>query len=172
MLLLEVYKHECVLNALLQSRLMAYKDASKLAGGYATAGTKSLAPDMAAQLAKVRHHAMAMNLFSFATLTCVVSSSSPLVSELLAHHTQMLCCLQTIAIWSLCPQARQEVLQLLVQLRTGDCSQPTCPAHEALQQIKALQQQHAQLLELQRPHLQAATMFKQPPVAAAAQVGG
>jgi hypothetical protein len=37
----------------LQSRLMAYKDASKLAGGYATAGTKSLAPDMAAHLTQV-----------------------------------------------------------------------------------------------------------------------
>lgn len=47
---------ECVF-ILLQSRLMAYKDASKLAGGYAAAGTKSLAPDMAAQLAKVRHYA-------------------------------------------------------------------------------------------------------------------
>lgn len=44
-------------DALLQSRLMAYKDSSKLAGGYAAAGTKSLAPDMAAQLDKVRHYA-------------------------------------------------------------------------------------------------------------------
>jgi hypothetical protein len=34
---------------------MAYKDASKLAGGYATTGTKSLAPDMAAVLGKVCH---------------------------------------------------------------------------------------------------------------------
>jgi hypothetical protein len=43
-------------HCLLQSRLIAYKDASKLAGGYATSGTKSLAPDMTAHLTKVHRH--------------------------------------------------------------------------------------------------------------------
>jgi hypothetical protein len=71
---------------------------------------------------------------------------------------------------SCCLQARQELLQLLVQLRTGDSSRAACAAEEALQHLKALQQQHAQLLEQQAPHLQAAVMFKQPPVAAASKV--
>lgn len=79
-------------------------------------------------------------------------------------------CLLDKTLRSWCLQVRQELLQLLVQLRTGGCSRAACPAGEALQQIRELQQQHAQLLELQRPHLQAATMFKQPPVAAAVQV--
>jgi hypothetical protein len=68
-------------------------------------------------------------------------------------------------------QAREELLQLLVLLRTGNSSRAACPAAEALQHIRALQQQHDQLLEQQQPHLQAATMFKQPAVAAASQVG-
>jgi hypothetical protein len=67
-------------------------------------------------------------------------------------------------------QARDELLQLLVLLRSGDSSRASCPAEEALQHVRALQQQHLQLLEQQKPPLQAATMFKQPAVAAASQV--
>jgi predicted outer membrane repeat protein len=71
-------------HRLLQSRLMAYKDASKLAGGYATSGTKSLAPDMAAHLTKVSNNVKCSGGSISTTGLCSVSCPGRVADDRLA----------------------------------------------------------------------------------------